>query len=195
MQRLDRVRLELADLGNDPASAPDPPDGVTARVTEALRGAPAHAVVGGRGARSRIRTAAAVLGVAAAVAAAGTGTAMLVRTPDHHPATGPTANRITVPSPVDRLPLTNAQLLDLLGQPADLGPLADPQRRASCLTGLGYPTSSPVLGARPLAVGDRSGVLLLLPGDTPRLVNAAMVALNCSSADTGLLAERVVTRP
>jgi hypothetical protein len=73
--------------------------------------------------------------------------------------------------------------------------LADPQRRASCLSGLGYPTSTSVLGARPLAVGAASGVLLLLPGDAPRAVNAVVVGLNCSSVDTGMLAERVVIRP
>jgi hypothetical protein len=38
-------------------------------------------------------------------------------------------------------------------------------------------------------------VLVLLPGEAPRAVNAVVVALNCSSVDTGLLAERVVIRP
>jgi hypothetical protein len=91
--------------------------------------------------------------------------------------------------------MTDPEILELLRQPPDLGPLADPQRRASCLSGLGYPTSAAVLGARPLTVDGRSGVLVLLPGDTPLAVNAVAVALNCSSVDTGLLAERVVTRP
>jgi hypothetical protein len=36
--------------------------------------------------------------------------------------------------------------------------------------------------------------LVLLAGDTPRAVNAVVVAPNCSSADTGLLAQRVMTR-
>jgi hypothetical protein len=204
MYALDRVRLDLAELGNDPASAPKPPDDATARITDALRAAPPNRATGSehagathavRGPGSRFRTAAAVLGVAAALAAAGTGTAMLLRTPDHPPATGPTANRITVPGPADGLPLTDAQLLDLLDQPVHLGPLADPQRRASCLSGLGYPTSAPILGARPLTVGGRAGVLMLLPGGTPHIVSAAVVALSCSSADTGLLAERALTRP
>jgi hypothetical protein len=91
--------------------------------------------------------------------------------------------------------MTDPEVLDLLDKPADLGPLADPQRRASCLSGLGYPTSASVLGARPLAVGARPGVLVLLPGEAPRAVNAVVVGLNCSSVDTGLLAERVVIRP
>jgi hypothetical protein len=119
---------------------------------------------------------------------------MLLRGTDRTPATGPTAERITVSSPVDGILLTDAETLALLAQPPDLGPLADPQRRASCLAGLGYPTSSAVLGARLLSVGGRPGVLMLLPGDTPQRVNTVVVALNCSSADTGLLADRVITR-
>jgi hypothetical protein len=34
-----------------------------------------------------------------------------------------------------------------------------------------------------------------LPGDIPKTVVALVVEPNCSSADTGLLANRVVTRP
>jgi hypothetical protein len=205
LDALDRVRRELADVGTDPASAPDPPAAVTARIGAALRTAPtvhhvlvppradaAHAV---RGSGTRIRVVAAAVGVGAALAAAGVGTAMLLHTPTRAPATGPTAERITVSSAADGIPLTDPQILALLGMPPDPGPLADPQRRASCLSGLGYPTSAPILGARPLAAGGRSGVLVVLPGDTPRAVNAVVVALNCSSVDTGLLAERVVKRP
>jgi hypothetical protein len=205
LDALDRVRRDLADVGADPASAPHAPAAVTARVGAALRTAPplhrvlepprvdaAHAA---RGSGTRIRIAAAAVGFGAALAAAGVGTAMLLHTPTRAPATGPTAERITVSRPADGIPLTNPQILELLGKPPDPGPLADPQRRASCLSGLGYPTSAPVLGARPVAVGGRSGLLVLLPGDTPRGVNAVVVALNCSSVDTGLLAERVVNRP
>jgi hypothetical protein len=206
MGALDRVRRDVAGLGTDPASAPDAPAEVTARVAAALRAEPlpTHRVVGSsptsaahaaRGSGTRFRIAAAAVGIAAALAAAGMGTAMLMRTADRVPTTGPTAERITVSGPPGGLVLADPEVLALLRQPPDLGPLVDPQRRASCLSGLGYPTSAPVLGARPLVVGGRSGVLVLLPGDTPRVVNAVVVALNCSSADTGLLAERVVTRP
>ncbi|WP_029112215.1 hypothetical protein [Mycobacterium sp. URHB0044] len=204
MDALDRVRRDLAELGADPASAPDVPVDVVTRVTDGLRTEPPrHRVVGSpavsaahaaRASGSRFRNAAAAVGVAAALVAAGVGTAMLLRGADRTPATGPTAERITVSSPVGGVPLTDAEILALLGQPPDLGPLADPQRRASCLSGLGYPTSATVLGARPLSVGGRSGVLMLLPGDTPQRVNLVVVALNCSSADTGLLAERAITR-
>jgi hypothetical protein len=206
MAGLDRVRRDLADLGTDPASAPDAPPDVTARIAAALRAEPPpkHHVVesspvtaahAARGSGPRFRVAAAALGVGAALVAAGVGTVMLLHSPDRTAASDPTAERITVSRPTGGLPMTDPEILELLRQPPDLGPLADPQRRASCLSGLGYPTSAAVLGARPLAVDGRSGVLVLLPGDTPRAVNAVVVGLNCSSVDTGLLAERVVTRP
>jgi hypothetical protein len=211
MDGLDRVRRDLADLGTDPASAPHAPAEITARVAAALRAEPPplHRIVGSttmtaahaaRGSGRRFRVAAAAVGAGAALVAAGVGTVMLLHTPGRTPTTDPTAERITVsnpvgPNPVGGLAMTDPEVLELLHQPPDLGPLADPQRRASCLSGLGYPTSATVLGARPLAVGGRSGVLVLLPGDTSRAVNAVVVALNCSSVDTGLLAERVVTRP
>jgi hypothetical protein len=202
---LDRVRRDLAHLGTDSGSAPEVPAHVTARVHDALRQEPpTHRVVAPHGADAahaargpgpRLRIVAAAIGIGAALAAAGIGTAMLQHAPAHVPTTVPTAERITVSKPSDGIPLTDSRILDLLGQPPDLGPLADPQRRASCLSGLGYPTAAPVLGARPVAVGGSSGVLVLLAGDVPRTVNAVVVALNCSSVDTGLLAERVVTRP
>jgi hypothetical protein len=205
MGALDRVRRDLAHLGTDSGSAPEVPPEVAARVRDALREEPpAHRVVAppgtdaahaARGPGPRLRIVAAAVGIGAAVAAAGIGTAMLQHAPAHVPTTGPTAERITVSKTSDAIPLTNAQILDLLGQPPDLGPLADPQRRASCLSALGYPTAAPVLGAQPVSVGGRSGVLVLLAGDAPRTVNAVVVALNCSSVDTGLLAQRVVTRP
>jgi hypothetical protein len=215
MDGLDRVRRDVANLGTDSASAPDAPADVTARIAAALRAEPsptspspvaslapnrvvgsspgsaAHAV---RGSGIRFRAGAAVIGVGAALAAAGVGTVTLLDTPVRTHTADPTAERITVSRPLG-LPITDPEVLDLLRRPPDLGPLADPRRRASCLSGLGYPASASVLGARPLAVGARPGVLVLLPGAAPRAVNAVVVGLNCSSADTGLLAERVVIRP
>jgi hypothetical protein len=215
MDGLDRVRRDLAELGTDAASAPDAPTDVTAQVVDALRTRPSPAspspdaslapnrVVGpspvkaahaARGSGYRFRVGAAVIGVGAALASAGVGTAMLLHTPARTPTRNPTAERITVSKALG-LPMSDPQVLDLLHEPPDLGPLTDPQRRASCLSGLGYPASVSVLGARPLAVGAVPGVLVLLPGDAPRAVNAVVVGLNCNSADTGLLAKRVVFRP
>jgi hypothetical protein len=118
----------------------------------------------------------------------------LLDAPDRAPTANPTAERITVSKP-PALPMTDPELLALLDAPQDLGPLADPQRRASCLSGLGYRTSTAVLGARRLPVGATPGVLLLLPSDAPRALNAVAVGLNCSSVNAGVLAERVVIRP
>ncbi len=151
-EALDRVRRDLAQLGIDSGSAPEVPAEVTARVHDALRREPpAHRVVAPHGADAahaargqgpRVRIVAAAVGMCAALAAAGVGTAMLQRAPDRVPTTGPTAERITVSNHSDGIMLTNSQILDLLGQPPDLGPLADPLRRASCLRGLGYPTAA-----------------------------------------------------
>ncbi|MDT5181577.1 MAG: hypothetical protein QOJ95_5775 [Mycobacterium sp.] len=181
---LDRVRRELADLGADRASAPDLPAHVTARIGAALRAAPSPAPAPRRGAR---RVAAAA-GVAAVVTAGAVGTIMLVRPgAGETPRTEPAAAQ-----PRGGLPLADDDVVVLLDRPADFGALGDPQRLASCLSGLGYPTSTRVLGARPLDVDGRPGLLLLLPGDVPRQINAVVVAPGCSAVDTGLLATRVV---
>jgi hypothetical protein len=73
--------------------------------------------------------------------------------------------------------------------------LADPQRRASCLSGLGYSASAPVLGAQPVQLGDRPGVLLVLGGASPKDLIALVVQPNCSSVDTGLIADTQIPRP
>jgi hypothetical protein len=65
----------------------------------------------------------------------------------------------------------------------------------SCLGGLGYPTSTSILGAKPLTIRGRAGLLLLLPGDVPDRVTAIVVGPNCSSVDTGLLVSSAVNRP
>jgi hypothetical protein len=52
-----------------------------------------------------------------------------------------------------------------------------------------------VLGARPIEINTRPGVLLVLPGGAPDDLAVFAVALNCSSADTGLLANTQVPRP
>ena len=91
--------------------------------------------------------------------------------------------------------LSDQQILALLDNDPDFGPLADPQRRTSCLAGLGYPSAARVLGARPIEIAGRPAILLVLPGDTPGTVTALAVAPTCSSVNTGLLADRIVNRP
>ncbi|WP_416349018.1 hypothetical protein [Mycobacterium xenopi] len=200
LRALNEVRRDLATLGADPASAPDIPPGVVARITAALRSAtvpagrahPAHAVAPQPRAARIIATAA---GVGAAVAAIGLGTAALLRSPPPPPGAPTTVQHITVSRPSATLPLAASEILELLDRAPDYGPLGDPVRRASCLTGLGYPGATGVLGARPVDVDGRPAVLLLLPADTADSVAALAVAPNCSAADTGLLANTVVRRP
>jgi hypothetical protein len=93
------------------------------------------------------------------------------------------------------VPLSDTQIVGLLAHRPNYGPLDDPQRRASCLRGLGYSAATEVLGARPVDVHGRPGVLMVLPGDTPKALVALVVGPNCDSAEAGLLADTVVTRP
>jgi len=192
---IDRVRRDLAHLGSDEASAPDVPAAVTARIGVSLRRPAAHAVRAVVPRLRRLQVVGLVVGLGAAAVAAVIGGAMLIRDPAPTRSTGPTAESITVSRPTREIPLTDPQLLGLLSTSPDFGPLADPQRRASCLVGLGYPGATNVLGARPVDMHGRPAVLLLLPGDTPKAVAALVVEPNCSSAHTGLLADTVVTRP
>lgn len=139
---------------------------------------------------------AAAAGAVAALAAVGLGTLALIRLPAPTPATGPTLQPITVASaPVVTIPLSDPDILALLRQSADFGPLTDAQRRASCLTGLGYPAGTRVLGARPIDINGHGGVLLVLPGQQVDTVVALAVGPSCSAADTRLLADTVIHRP
>jgi hypothetical protein len=129
------------------------------------------------------------------------GTAALLNAPAETPSTSATAEHITVPESASRptaaIPLSHEQILDLLHRSPDYGAhgaLEDPPRRASCLRGLGYPTSTSVLGAQPIEVNSRPAVLLVLPGDTPDDLAVVAVALNCSAVDTGLMASTQVPR-
>jgi len=191
---LERVRRDLAELGSDAASAPDVPPAVTARVIAALRAQPAtHSVHRPR--LRRLQVFGLVVGLVAALAGAVVGISTLSRDPAPRLATGPTARHITVSLPTSGIPLPEPQLVGLLSQTPDYGPLSDPQRRTSCLDGLGYSVATRVLGARPLEMNGRPAVLMLLPGGTPEEVVAMVVEPNCSAAHTGLLANAVVTRP
>ncbi len=198
LRALNQVRNDVAAVGADPASAPDTPPAVTARISAALRSASGPATGGAaHSARPHMRPARLIAGVAgfcAVAAAIGFGTAALVNAPAPTPSTQITAEHITVSTPPMVIPLTQAQILGLLNRSPDYGPLNDPARRASCLTGLGYPASTQVLGAQQIDINARPGVLLVLRGDTPDNLAVLAVALNCSAADTGLLASTQVPR-
>jgi hypothetical protein len=198
LRALNQVRSDVAAVGADPASAPDTPPAVTARISAALRSASGPATGGAaHSARPHMRPARLIAGAAgfcAVVAAIGLGTAALVNAPAPTPSSQITAEHITVSTPPMVIPLSQAQILGLLNRSPDYGPLNDPARRASCLTGLGYPASTQVLGAQQIDINARPGVLLVLRGDTPDNLVVLAVALNCSAADTGLLASIQVPR-
>jgi hypothetical protein len=201
LHALNRVRSDLAAAGADPATAPDVPPEVTARISDALKSAdhPPHPGGGSaHAARPHIRPArlaAGIAGGAAVLAAIGFGTSALVTAPAPAPSTPATANHITVSTPPPVIPLSAAELAALVHTSPDYGPLSDPGRRASCLSGLGYPASTQVLGGRPVEINARPGIVLVLPADTPGDLAVFAVALNCSAADTGLLADTQIPRP
>lgn len=189
---LERVRRDLAELGSDDRSAPDVPPAVTARVVAALRSQPAHSIHRPR--LRRLHVLGLVAGVGAALTGVIVGTSMLARGPAAL-SYGPTAERITVSRPSPDIPMSDPQIVALLSRTPDYGPLTDPQRRASCLDGLGFSAATQVLGAQPLDMQGRPAVMLLLPGEAPEAVVAMVVEPNCNAAHTGLLANTVVTRP
>jgi hypothetical protein len=201
LRALNKVRRDVAAVGADPTSARDAPPEVIARITEALRsaGPSGHAAHSARPQLRPGRVVAGVAGLSAVLAAIGIGTAALLNAPTPTPSTSVTAEQITVSTPPMVIPLSQTEILGLLGHSLDFGPpggpLNDPSRRASCLSGLGYPASTQVLGARPIEINARPGVLLILPGDTPKNLAVFAVALNCSAADTGLLANTEMPRP
>ncbi|ORV85534.1 hypothetical protein AWC11_01510 [Mycobacterium interjectum] len=199
LRALNQVRCDVATLGADTTSAPDVPPEVTARISASLRSKESQERVGvAHSARPHIRPArlaAGVAGLGAVLAAVGVGTAALLNAPEPAPSTPATAEHITVSTPPMEIPLSQAEILGLLTKSPDYGPLGDPSLRASCLSGLGYPASTRVLGARPVDINARPGVVLVLPGDTPDDLAVFAVALNCSAADTGLLANTQVPRP
>lgn len=197
MDALNRVRRDVADLGTDASSATDVDPAVIDGVGAALRehrARAAHSVLADRLPRSA-QLAVAATGLAAAAVAVWLGTAALIKAPAPTPSEPTTIEHITVSRPPATIPLSDREILAQLDRVPDFGPLTDPQRRASCLAGLGYPADARLLGARTVDIAGRPAVLLLLPGDTPGAVTALAVAPNCSSIDTGLLADRIVNRP
>jgi anti-sigma factor RsiW len=195
MDALNRVRRDVADLDGSSAPEVDPAvvDGVSAALRADQPGA-AHSVRPGRLPRSA-RIAVAGTGLAAVAVAIWLGTSALLKAPAPTQSEPTTIDHITVSRPPATIPLSDQEILGQLDRVPDFGPLADPQRRASCLAGLGYPADTRLLGARPVDIAGRPAVLLLLPGDTPGAVTALAVAPTCSSIDTGLLADRIVNRP
>ncbi|MBO0882297.1 MAG: hypothetical protein J2P17_18555 [Mycobacterium sp.] len=203
---LNRVRQEVGAVGTDLSTAPAVAPAAIDRIVAALRAAPRAA----HGSRSRLRAQhagrpadlprlarvlAAIAGLAAATVAVGLGTSALIAAPAPTSSGPTTAHQITVSRSPMQIPLSDPQILALLDRKPNYGALADPQRRASCLGGLGYPAGAEVLGAQPMEIAGRAAVLLVLSAGTSGSVTALAVAPTCSSVNTGLLADRAVDRP
>lgn len=168
---------------------PDPADAAHTVAPSDGAARPAHAA---RPTGQHRRLVAAVIGAAAVLAAAGVGTTALLRSDDAAPSALTSANMITVTPTV---PLTSRDLVALVGRSPDFGPLADESKRASCLTGLGYPSTQQILGAEPVLIDGKPTIVLVLPGDRPEELVALAVAPTCSSVTTGLVADTTVRRP
>lgn len=175
LEALNQVRRDVAAVGADPTTAPK-----THSARPHIRPA---------------RTVAALTGLCAVLAAIGFGTVALLHAPEPAPNTPGDIAHITVSTPAMAIPLSPDEILGLLDRSPDFGALSDPARRASCLAGLGYPASTRVLGARPIEINTRPGIVLVIPGDSPHILAVYAVSLNCNAADTGLLADTQVPRP
>jgi hypothetical protein len=192
MDALNRVRGDVAALSSDGSSAPEVDPAVVNRIGSALRAQ--HAVRRG-GLPGSARLAVALTGLTAVAVAAWLGTRALITAPATTTSRPTTIEHITVSRPPQTIPLSDQQILAVVDREPDFGPLADPRRRASCLSGLGYPADARVLGARPIDIAGHQAVLLVLAGDAPGGVKALAVAPTCSAANTGLSADRMLTRP
>ena len=192
MDALNRVRADVAALSSDGSSAPEVDPAVVNRIGAALRAQ--HAVRRGGLPRSA-RLAVALTGLTAIAVAAWLGTRALITAPSVTTSRPTTIEHITVSRPPQTIPLSDQQILAVAEHEPDFGPLTDPRRRASCLSGLGYPANARALGARPIDIAGHPAVLLVLPGDAPGNVKALAVAPTCSAANTGLSADRLITRP
>lgn len=122
--------------------------------------------------------------LAAAVRFAGSG--------DDTTSTATSARLITA---APRIPLSAVELTELALGPVELGALADPGRRADCLTALGRPATAPVLGGRDVRLAGRAATVLVLPGARPGELVAVAVDPDCGNRTGQLIAETTVPAP
>jgi hypothetical protein len=79
----------------------------------------------------------------------------------------------------------------------DVGPLADPARRAGCLSAVtppGVSPDAPLLGGRDVLVDGRHGVLLLLAGGGPGRLHVVVVEPGCGPEGGVLIGARTIGR-
>lgn len=167
---------------------PSEPTGGTHTVTGTSGDRPAHAA---RPGFHTTRTVAAACGLIASCAAAVVGIAALVHSPEITKSNPTSAGLITVGP---RVPLSDKEVVALVGRVPNFGALSDPKRRAACLRALGHGTEQ-ILGAEPVQIGSRQAVVLVLAGGRRDELIVFAVAASCSAFDTGLIADRTVHRP
>lgn len=172
LRALNRVRRDVAAMGADPAWGPAARPAVVDSISAALRSARPNSSPGAaHAARPHVHPVRMIAGAAGLCAVAtAIGVGAVVDAPPPAPSAPTTAQHITVSKPAPVIPLSRPQVLDLLHHTPDYGPpggpLGDPSRRTSCLSGLGYPASTPVLGAQPIDIDAWPAVLLVIPADT-----------------------------
>ncbi|WP_078312417.1 MULTISPECIES: hypothetical protein [unclassified Mycobacterium] len=85
-------------------------------------------------------------------------------------------------------PISGNEITALVGRTPAFGDLEDASRRASCLTGLGFSASTPVLGAQTLDI-DGPAVLMVLPAERPGELLAVAVRPGCTQSDPQRVAQ------
>ncbi|WP_078289739.1 hypothetical protein [Mycobacterium sp. D16R24] len=85
-------------------------------------------------------------------------------------------------------PISGNEITALVGRTPAFGDLEDASRRASCLTGLGFSASTPVLGAQTLDI-DGPAVLMVLPAERPGELLAVAVRPGCNQSDPQRVAQ------
>lgn len=193
---VDDARLHppgLRGLGSGPYEAPTPSESGPAAPSSALRGTP-----GGAGepqdelaARRSRRRRSTVLGLAAAVAAVAVVGGVVLGPQRAGPVAG-NAPTISGDALAGEWPGVTAS--------RDLAFLSDPEVLSACLTSaVGNPNPSAVLGARPVEIEGRSGVLLAveLGAGPPRRIALVVLDPACSlpgaPRGSGVLAQTVIT--
>ncbi|MGH3723786.1 MAG: hypothetical protein ACRDUS_06630 [Mycobacterium sp.] len=85
-------------------------------------------------------------------------------------------------------PISGNEITALVGRTPAFGDLANASRRASCLTGLGFSASTPVLGAQTVDINGPA-VLMVLPAERPGELLAVAVRPGCDQADPQRVAQ------
>lgn len=119
------------------------------------------------------------------------GISALVHSPEITKSSPTSAGLITVGP---RVPLSDKEVVALVGRVPNFGALRDPKRRSACLRALGHDTEQ-ILGAQPMQIGSQQAVVLVLAGGRHDELIVFAVAASCSAVDTGLIADRTVQRP